>query len=163
MRPFSLIVSCSENRVIGRAGHLPWSIPEDTQFFDQQTAGQIAVLGRICFETWPGATRAGRRPVVVTRDAALAARGLPTAPSFAEALERAAALTGDIYVCGGERIYAEAIAHPAAERLYLTLVHAQVDGDRHFPDWTQVFPREIARREGADPRWRYTFLTLGRP
>ena len=48
-----LQVACAENRVIGREGRLPWRIPEDLQFFHDQTAGQTVVLGRVCFETWP--------------------------------------------------------------------------------------------------------------
>ena len=52
----NLIVACAENRVIGRDRRLPWRIPEDLQFFHDQTAGQTVVLGRVCFETWPRAT-----------------------------------------------------------------------------------------------------------
>jgi dihydrofolate reductase len=160
MRAFNLIVSCSENRVIGRNGRLPWSIPEDRRFFEEKTAGQIVVLGRICFETWPAASREGRRAVVVTRNSRLAAPAVRTAPSLPAALDIAQALPGEIYICGGERIYQEAMALPGPARLYLTLVHAQVAGDRSFPDWRQRFPREIERRESADDKWRYTFLTL---
>jgi dihydrofolate reductase len=160
MRPFNLIVSCSENRVIGRNGRLPWSIPEDRRFFETMTAGQTVVLGRICFQTWPGASRDGRRAVVITRDAGLAGPSVQTAPSLAEALTLAQSLPGEIYICGGERIYLEAMSRPEAARLYLTLIHAEVSGDRFFPDWRLRFPREIERREGADAAWRYTFLTL---
>ena len=71
-------------------------------------------------------------------------------------------LPGEIYVCGGERIYAEAIDLPQAERLYLTLIHANVPGDRHFPDWRSIFPHEIERRKSSGAGWNYTFLTLGR-
>jgi dihydrofolate reductase len=85
-----------------------------------------------------------------------------TAPNFPAALEDAAALPGEIYICGGERIYREAIEHPDADLLYLTLIHAQVPGDTFFPSWRERFPREIARRESGDPNYRYTFLTLGR-
>jgi dihydrofolate reductase len=161
MRPFNLIVSCSENRVIGRHGRLPWSIPEDQEFFHAETAGQIVVMGRICFETWPGALRDGRRPVVVSHHPVAAP--VPTVPSLPAALAAAQGLAGRIYICGGEQIYREAMALPEAARLYLTLVHAEVEGDRYFPDWRQAFPREITRRDGADANWRYTFLQLERP
>jgi dihydrofolate reductase len=163
-RPFHLIVSCSENGVIGRDRKLPWSIPEDQEFFHRQTAEQIVVMGRVCFATWPAATRDGRRSVLVSRQAWEDPARPPTrtAPNFPAALEDAAALPGEIYICGGERIYREAIAHPDADLLYLTLVHAQVPGDTFFPDWRERFPRELARHESADPNYRYTFLTLGR-
>ena len=162
MRPFSLIVSCAENLVIGRDGRLPWSIPEDQRFFHAQTAGQIVILGRIGFQTWPKAAADGRRPIVITRNQALARPGVELAGSLPAALERAQGLEGEIYICGGERIYREAMARPEAARLYLTLVHAQVPGTTHFPDWRNTFPREIARRESADANWGYTFLTLTR-
>jgi dihydrofolate reductase len=162
MRPFNLIVSCSENRVIGRDGRLPWSIPEDQHFFQEKTVGEIVLMGRVCFDTWPGATQQGRQPVIVTHQPLPAGRPAQAAPTLAEALALAEALPGQIYICGGEQIYRETIAMPAATRLYLTLVHAQVEGDRHFPEWREAFPRELARREGADATWRYTFLTLGR-
>jgi dihydrofolate reductase len=160
MRPFNLIVSCSENRVIGRAGRLPWRIPEDRDFFVAKTAGQIVVLGRICFETWPGAVENGRRAVVVTSGGV--SSPAQSAPSLPDALAIAESHSGEIFICGGERIYEEAIELPQAARLYLTLVHSDVPGDRFFPDWRAIFTREIGRRESADANWRYTFLTLGR-
>ena len=59
-KPLHVIVACSENRVIGRDGRLPWKIPEDFAFLQTKTAGQIVILGRICFQTWPGAVGQGR-------------------------------------------------------------------------------------------------------
>src|SRR3954463_7221779 len=99
-----LIVACSENRVIGRDGKLPWRIPEDLKYFHDETAGRTCVLGRICFETWPAAAKDGRRPVVVTRNKALERPGVRVAGSVDEALAIAETLPGDIFVCGGERI-----------------------------------------------------------
>jgi dihydrofolate reductase len=162
MRRLNLIVSCSENRVIGRGGKLPWSIPEDWKFFQEQTAGQIVVMGHVCFESWPGASRDGRRAVVVTSSSAPTGPGVRFAPSLAGALAIAESLPGDIYICGGQRIYEESIALPGPQRLYLTQVHAEVPGDRFFPDWKSLPWRETARRDGANANWRYTFLTLER-
>jgi len=65
MRSINLIVSCSENRVIGRGGRMPWRIPEDKDSFTPD-GGTVVVMGRICFETWPQAVKDGRRAVVVT-------------------------------------------------------------------------------------------------
>ena len=161
-RVLNLIVSCAENRVIGRDGKLPWSIPEDWIFFQKQTAGEIVVMGRVCFDTWPGAIRDGRKAVVVSHQPIVAPGAVATAPSLPEALERAEALPGEIYICGGQQIYAEAIARPGPQRLFLTLVHAEVPGDRFFPEWRKFPWRETGRREGADANWRYTFLTLER-
>ena len=165
-----LIVACAENRVIGRDGRLPWRIPEDLKFFHDETAGQICVLGRICFETWPRATKDGRRPIVLTRRP-LASLVAPAAEnesaplvarSLAEALALADPLPGEIYVCGGQRVYEETLALPRPMRLHLTLVHAEIPGDTFFPEWRHLNWRELARRESADASYRYTFLTLER-
>ena len=156
----NLIVACSENRVIGRDGRLPWRIPEDWKFFQDETAGQICVLGRVCFETWPGAARDGRRPIVITRKKELARDGVRVVASLAEALAVAETLPGEIHICGGQRIYEETFALNRPMRLHLTLVHAEVAGDTFFPEWRHLAWREVARRESSDANWRYTFLTL---
>jgi dihydrofolate reductase len=152
----NLIAACAENRVIGRNGRLPWDIPEDMAFFERETAGQVCVLGRICFETWRNAARDGRRAVVITRDRSLARENVHVAGSLAEALQLAEALPGEIFICGGQRIYEETLAL----RLILTLVHAEVPGDTFFPEWRHLKWRDIERRESADANYRYTFLTL---
>lgn len=158
-----LIVACAENRVIGRDGRLPWSIPEDLAYFQAATAGQIVVLGRVCFETWPRVALDGRRAVVVTRNRSLAREGVQVAATLDEALDVAEKLPGEIFVCGGTRIYAEALALPRPMRLHLTLVHADVPGDTFFPEWRHLAWREISRRESRDANFRYTFFELDRP
>src|ERR1019366_5478209 len=76
-KPINLIVACGENRVIGRAGRLPFEIPEDKAWFHGKTAGQTVVMGRICFATWPGAQTDGRQPIIITDAApALATAGV---------------------------------------------------------------------------------------
>ena len=162
-KPLHLIVACAENRVIGRNGQLPWSIPEDTAHFHAATTGQIVVLGRVCFETWPKATADGRRAVVVTKDRSLARDGVTAVDSFKAAIAAAESLPGEIYICGGERIYAEALALPRPLHLHLTLVHAEVPGDTFFPEWRDQAWRELSRRESFDANFRYTFLELTRP
>jgi dihydrofolate reductase len=157
-----VIVACAENRVIGRDRRLPWHIPEDLAFFQAATAGQVCVMGRICFETWPRATDEGRRPVVITRQTTLARPGVRVASSLDSALAIAATLPGEIYVGGGQRIYEEALALKRPLRLHLTLIHADISGDTYFPEWRHLPWQEVARRESADTNFRYTFLTLDR-
>lgn len=176
-RPIELIVACSENRIIGRAGRLPFDIPEDKRWFHDQTANQTVVLGRICYETWPRVHANGRRPVVISSQPDLIRElgrqklepdlraGLsPVAPLVAstvhEALTIAQTLPGRIMICGGQRIYEETL--PLADRLLLTLVHAQVEGDTWFPEWRQLNWHETWRRTGADANQRYTFSILER-
>jgi dihydrofolate reductase len=159
-RPIELIVACAENRVIGRAGRLPFDIPEDKQWFHDQTANQTVVLGRICYETWPRVLQDGRQPVVITSNPTLAKPGVRVAANVPAALAIAQTLPGRIMVCGGQRIYEETL--PLADRILLTLVHAQVEGDTWFPEWRQLPWRETWKREGADANYRYTFSILER-
>lgn len=158
--PIELIVACAENRVIGRAGRLPFDIPEDKQWFHDQTANQTVVLGRICYETWPRVLADGRQPVVITSNRALAKPGVQLAANVPDALALARKMPGRIMVCGGQRIYEETL--PLADRILLTLVHAKVDGDTWFPEWRHLAWREAWKREGADANYRYTFSILER-
>jgi dihydrofolate reductase len=185
-KPIQLIVATAENRVIGRAGLLPFDIPEDKQWFLERTANQVVVLGRICFETWPQVLQDGRTAVVISsqpervrqaaakkvesavhavaqpRGAQVPSRGLldrlHVAANVPDALAIAQDLPGEIMVCGGQRIYEETL--PIADRLLLTLVHAPVDGDTYFPEWRHLPWHESWRREGSDAHFRYTFSIL---
>jgi dihydrofolate reductase len=161
-KPLNLIVACSENRVIGRGGQLPWRIPEDWKFFKNRTAGCAVILGRISFQSWKSILEDDRRVVVLSRDASLASDRVQVSDSLANGIAQAKKLGREIYICGGQRIFEEAIRLPNAKRLFLTLVHANVEGDRFFPEWREEFPRIIEQREGADQNYRYTFYELGR-
>ncbi len=159
-KPIYIIVACSENRVIGRRGGLPWSIPEDAQFFREKTRGHTVIMGSHSFGEWPSCAK-GRDVIVITHEPEKIPPGVHAVRSLAEALAVGQTLRGDLYLCGGQRVYEEGL--PLCDRLYLTLVHVTIDdGDTFFPDWRQQFTREIARRESVDARWRYTFLTLER-
>jgi dihydrofolate reductase len=158
----NLIVACAENRVIGRGNRLPWRIPEDLRFFHEETAGKTNILGRICYQTWPRAREDGRRLIVVSRDRSLAREGVQVASSVHEALAIAEEMPGEIYVNGGERIYEDVLALDRPMRLHLTLIHADVEGDRYFPEWRHLKWREVSRRDSSDENFRYTFYTLER-
>jgi dihydrofolate reductase len=159
-KPLNLIVACAENRVIGRNGKLPWSIPEDMAHFHAMTAGQTVVLGRVCYETWPKVNQDGRQPIVITRDDSLARPGVRVAHNVNDALALAQTLPGEIMICGGQRIYEETLEQ--ADRIYLTLVHKEIPGDTFFPEWRHLQWRETASGESHDANFRYTFTTLER-
>lgn len=159
-KPLQLIVACTENRVIGRDRKLPFDIPEDKAWFHEKTAGQTVVLGRVCFETWPKVLADGRRPVVITRDRSLATDRVRVAANVTDALAIAQTLPGEIMICGGQRIYEETL--PIADRILLTLVHAELPGDTYFPEWRHFAWRETWKREGRDANYRYTFSILER-
>jgi dihydrofolate reductase len=158
----NLMVACAENRVMGRKNRLPWRIPEDLKQFHDETAGKTIILGRICYQTWPRAREDGRCLIVVTSDACLARGGVQVAASVPQALEIAETMPGEIYVNGGERIFEEVLALGRPMRLHLTLVHAEVDGDRYFPEWRHLNWREVSRRDSSDENFRYTFFILER-
>jgi dihydrofolate reductase len=122
----------AENRVIGRDGGLPWRLPADMRHFKQLTTGHAVIMGRRTYDS-VGEPLAGRRNIVVTRDAGLRYDGVETVHD----LEHALSLAGtddEIFVAGGAEIYRLALPH--ADRIYLTVVHASVDGDTVFPEFS---------------------------
>jgi len=156
----AIVVAMSENRVIGIRNALPWRLPADLRHFRRVTLGKAVLMGRKTFESI-GHPLEGRRNIVVSRDPHFRAGGCLIAPSLDEALAR----TGgeEILVIGGASIYAQAL--PQTERIYLTLVHAQVEGDAFFPAIDEDEWLTIARTDHpADERndFPYSFLTLER-
>ncbi len=166
--PLSLIAAVASNRVIGRQGRLVFRSAEDRAWLERHTAGKTLLLGRNCYQAWPGAGAERRRPIVLTSHPEGIAQ-LPqppgvtaplTAPNVPAALALARDLPGEIMVCGGQRIYEETL--PLADRLYLTLVEAEPEGDRWFPEWRQLSWQETFRQEAAERGVRYTFQILER-
>ena len=125
----TLILARARNGVIGAKGGLPWHLPEDLAFFKRTTMGHPIVMGR---KTWESIGRPlpGRRSVVVTRDRSFSAAGAEVVHSLDEAVARCAG-SDEIFVIGGAQLYAEAL--PRADRLLLTEIHADFDGDTFLP------------------------------
>ena len=126
----SIIVAASENGVIGNRGELPWRLSSDLQHFKAVTMGKPIVMGR---KTWESIGRPlpGRQNIVITRQAGFKAEGC----DVVESVDAAIAVSGDaeeIMVIGGSEIYALFLS--CADRMYLTRVHADIDGDAFFPD-----------------------------
>jgi dihydrofolate reductase len=125
----TLILARARNGVIGAKGGLPWRLPEDLAFFKRTTMGHPIVMGR---KTWESIGRPlpGRRSVVVTRDPNFATAGAEVVGSLDEAI-RLCADADEIFVIGGAQLYADAL--PRADRLLLTEIHADFDGDTFLP------------------------------
>ena len=150
----SIIVAASTNNVIGVEGGLPWRLSDDLKRFKTVTMGKPIVMGR---KTWESIGRPlpGRQNIVITRQLDYVAEGCDVFAS----LDHAIAATGDadeIMVIGGSQIYDLAV--PQARRLYLTRVHAEVEGDAFFPavdesEW-QLVSNEL---HAADDRNMYAF------
>jgi len=121
----------AENGVIGRANALPWHLPNDLKRFKALTTGHSIVMGRRTFESI-GRALPGRRTIVITRNPDFSAPDVELARSLDAALELTAG-EDEVFVVGGAELYRAAL--PRADRLYLTLVHAEVRGDVRFPAW----------------------------
>ena len=127
----SLVVAHARNRVIGRAGGLPWRLPTDLRRFRELTSGHAVVMGRRTFESLPDALRPlpERRNLVLSGDRAYVAPGAEVFGGLRAALDACAG--GERFVIGGGRTYAQAL--PLAQRVYATELEADVDGDTYFP------------------------------
>jgi dihydrofolate reductase len=147
-------VARADNGVIGRDGGLPWRLPEDLKRFKAMTMGKPMVMGRKTFESFPKPLP-GRRHIVLTRDPAWQADGAEVAHS----LEEAIALAGEvdeIAVIGGAEVFA--LFLPLAERVELTEVHRNVEGDAKMPPFGEGW--RVAERIMGGPD--FDFVTLDR-
>ena len=163
----SMIAAMTEERVIGIKNTLPWKLPNDMKWFRQNTMGKPIVMGRRTFESI-GRPLPGRTNIVISRNPRYPADGVSLVASLDEALalgRKIAAEDGasEIAVIGGAEIYA--LALPRADRLYLTRVHASLEGNALLPpvDWLQW--REISRDHhsaSGDNPYDYSFLVFDR-
>ena len=161
----SLIVAVSRNGVIGIDNQLPWHLPEDLKYFKSVTMGKPIIMGRKTFDSI-GRPLPGRTNIVITRNSSWQVEGVEVAQTLAQAmtlgkLACAQADVDEVMVIGGEQIYRMTL--PAADRLYLTEVQAEVEGDATFPefdakDWQQV-SEQLPEVTDTHP---YRFLVLER-
>lgn len=157
----SLIAAMADQRVIGRDGQMPWHMPADLAWFKRQTLGKPVIMGR---KTWDSIGKAlpGRRNVVVSRDGLFQ----PVGAECASSPDAALALVADepeVMVIGGAQLYASFLPH--AQKLYLTLIKANLSGDTFFPDYTSYPWRELEHQQHpADTKnpYPYDFLILER-
>ncbi|MBI3773249.1 MAG: type 3 dihydrofolate reductase [Gammaproteobacteria bacterium] len=139
----SLIAAMADNRVIGIENRLPWNLPADMKWFRQHTLGKPVLMGRKTFESI-GKPLPNRTNIVVTRDAGWTAAGCVVVKDIDAAL-RAASDAPEVMVIGGASFYAQML--PKAQRLYLTLVHTEIEGDAWFPEINFAEWREIERHD----------------
>lgn len=158
----SAIAAMASNRTIGVDGDLPWSIPEDMRFFRTFTAGHVLIMGRKTFESFPSLLPK-RFHIIVTRktDYTPAKSIVGDSDQFLvvhtteEALEAAAALIeaepdwGDeVFNIGGGELYTALL--PETDRIYLTEIQMEAEGDAHFPRWHSDDFEEVERRTGTE-------------
>ena len=150
----SLVVAVARNGVIGRDNRLPWKLPDDLAYFKRVTMGHPIVMGRRTWESI-GKPLPGRKNIVVTRQRDYQAAGCTVVHSLDEAWS-AAGDADEVCVIGGTTLFEESL--PIADRIHLTEVEAEVEGDTFFPtfdrgEWQE---REVERHP-ADARHAYPF------
>ena len=159
----ALVVAAGENNVIGKDGGLPWHVSSDLKFFRKITLGKPVIMGRKTFQSI-GKPLGGRPHIVVTRDPDFVADGIFVAPDLDVAVDMARELAADlgqdeVMVIGGGQVYQATL--PRADRVYLTRIHANPDGDAHFPSlsddgWSCV----SEERHEPGPRDDYGFSLM---
>ena len=143
----SIVAAVAGNGVIGADGGLPWHLPDDLRLFKETTLGHVLVMGRRTYEAI-GRPLPGRTTVVVTRSAdwSPGSDEVVVAHGVEEALARARAIDDEVFVVGGGELYTAALPH--VERLVITFVEQEPEGDTLFPEVDWDAWREIARDPG---------------
>ena len=154
----TVIAAVARNGVIGMDNRLPWQLPADLKHFRELTTGHAVLMGRKTWESLPAKFRPlpGRGNIVVTRNGAFRAEGATVATSLPEAV--AAASGDEAFVIGGAELYKAAL--PLADRLQLTEIDANYEGDTWFPVIDRAQWRETARQTHAvETGLGYAFVT----
>lgn len=156
----SIIVAASENMVIGKKGGLPWYIPEDLKRFKNITIGHPIIMGRKTHQSI-GRSLPNRTNIIITRDEKYKARGCIIVNSVDQALQQAQGKPGaqEIFIIGGGEIYQQVMNK--VERIYLTLIKGDLDGDVYFPDYSG-FNKVIEEEDHQSGDYSYKYMTLER-
>lgn len=155
----SVIAAMAKNRVIGINNTLPWRLSEDLKHFKALTMGHHIIMGRKTYESI-GKPLPGRTTVIVTRDANYRVEGCVTATSIEGAIA-ACGDDGEVFFVGGAELYAQVL--PRADRLYLTEIQAEFQGDAWFPEFDPSGWRETGRDAHVnDAGLGYHFVTYQR-
>lgn len=167
----SLVAAASDNNVIGAKGKIPWHLPADLKFFRKLTEGHPVIMGRKTYESI-GHPLPRRRNIVISRQEGFKAEGCEVVKSLEEALECCSSLqpsprlrpagksdVSEVFIIGGGEIYKQALS--LADRIYLTRVHVQIEGDAFFPKILEGWIEKSRERHEPDSEnsYAYTFLT----
>jgi len=158
-----LIAAFAQNRVVGINNTLPWHLPEDLKYFKRTTSGKAIIMGRKTYDSI-GRPLPNRTNIVISRNSDFQADGVRVVASLEAAIELAKEVNfindvKEVMIIGGASIYEAAL--PIADRLYLTHVHAEIEGDAYFPEvnfkqWLEV-SREDYQASDKNP-YDYSFV-----
>lgn len=156
----SMIAAMAHDRIIGKDNQMPWHLPADFAWFKRCTMGKPVIMGRKTYESI-GRPLPGRENIVISRDASLVIEGVTTVTSIDEALSVAGDVE-EVMIIGGGTIYQACL--PKAQKLYVTHIDAQVDGDTQFPAWSDDFQEVHFEAYQADENNAYDmrFVVLER-
>jgi len=157
----SLIAAMDKNKVIGKNNSLPWNMPEDMKYFRDKTKGKPVIMGRKTYESI-GKPMPQRTNIIITKDQDYKVEGCIVVHSIDEAL-KAAGNVEEVMVIGGSQIYKEFL--PKANRMYLTFIDAEFEGDTYFPEYNIEEWKEISYEEherDAENPHDYRFVVLER-
>jgi len=154
----SIIVAVSDNNVIGRANRIPWRQSTDLKRLKKLTMGHHMLMGRKTYESLERPLP-GRSIIVITHNPDYRPDGVLTAPSLERAIEMAR-IDDEVFVAGGSQIFEQALHR--ADRMYLTRVHGEVEGDTFFPEFDDVTEWKLVDSEHceADEKNEYPFSFL---
>ncbi|KHT65541.1 diacylglycerol kinase [Photobacterium gaetbulicola] len=144
----SMVAAMAKARIIGKDNAMPWHLPADFAWFRKVTMGKPVVMGRKTFESI-GRPLPGRHNIVISRNADYRAEGI-TVVADIEAAKQAAGHVDELMVIGGGSIYAACLSE--ADRLYLTFIDLEVEGDTQFPDWGDHWQEVHSESYAADEK-----------
>ena len=151
----------SNSRVVGINNKLPWNLPADLEHFKELTLAKPVIMGQKTFESI-GKPLTGRTNIILTLDKDFTPSGCQVAHSIKEALEIAKDFK-EVMICGGVSIYRQFL--PLADRMYLTLIEGNFEGDAFFPEFDWLEWKEVEHIENQpddENPYKYTFITLER-
>ncbi|MHB9147136.1 MAG: dihydrofolate reductase [Candidatus Amoebophilus sp.] len=159
----SIIVAKAVNHVIGNKGRLPWHMPADLKHFKELTGGHHVIMGRKTFESLPGPLP-GRKIIILSQSLNYKVEDCTVVPSLEMALKIAnQANETEVFIAGGAAVYREALG--IVDKIYLTVIHTDVEGDTFFPiledhQWTEV--SIVSHNPDIKHVYAYDFIELAR-
>jgi dihydrofolate reductase len=143
MTTLSMIVAHADNRIIGKNNDMPWHLPADLAYFKKITLGKPIIMGRKTYESI-GRPLPGRQNIVISRDENYQAAGIDSVTSVEQAISLAGEVD-EVMVIGGGAIYAHCL--PFANRLYITHIKSNIEGDTQFPEYDVVNDWQLTQSE----------------
>jgi len=157
-----IVVAIGKNRELGKDNKLLWHIGDDLRRFKELTVGHPIIMGRKTYESI-GRPLPGRTNIVITRNLHFQVDGVIVVHSLKEALETGAQYDNEkVFIIGGSQIYEQAL--PVTDKLYLTIISDEKEGDAYFPLYEHIFTKKVFEEKRFDEKigLYYTWVDLER-